>query len=660
MATNSAQLAFAVRAINEASKTLKDIDQDITGLSGTATKSSGPLSGLGSSLKTVAGIASGFVIGAGLTNLPGLLSGMTGKASDLNEAVSKVGVVFGPAARDIEKFAQDSAKNMGISETAALSAAGTFGNLFTALGMAQQPAADMSRSIVTLAGDLASFNNIGTDEALEKLRAGLLGEVEPLRALGVSFNAADVEARAFKLGLADANGEISEGAKVQARYSLIMEQTAAAQGDFARTADGLANKQRIMAAEFENLQAEIGQELLPVMLALGDFTLNTLIPTLRDIAEVVRDDVAPSFRSGLDALKPVFEFVLDHEPLLVAAIAAIGVAILVALGPGAAAVLGILALITLLGLVRDNWVEIKAKVEEFVGSVPGLETALGIAGDAVQDVITLVENLVTAVETTIALISALASGDWNEAWTLFKDLALQAVGLVVDFMKLGFADDIATALFDNRGKLFNAGVDLLTALWEGIKKYWDDALYFYFIGFPLLVVNTIGSLASTMAPLGVQLLSGFKDAASTFFFTQVVPFFSSIPGHIMSGFKGAWNAVADSINGAIPDSVGFSSGGIKIAGETVVPGFNVSIPLPNPIPRLAEGGIVTRPTFALIGEAGPEAVVPLGRGGGGGLGATFSVTIYALDGDSVRRVVPEIARELNAYLRGSGQMGLVT
>jgi len=184
-------------------------------------------------------------------------------ASDLNEAMNKVEVVFGSAADIVEEFGGTAARSVGMSERAALEAAGTFGNLFTTMGLGQKASADMSVSLVKLAGDLASFNNLNPEDVLEKLRSGLVGEVEPLRTLGINLNQAAVQAKAMEMGLADANGQLSQAALVQARYALILEQTKHAQGDFGRTSDGLANSTRILRAEFEDLQARLGQELLP-------------------------------------------------------------------------------------------------------------------------------------------------------------------------------------------------------------------------------------------------------------------------------------------------------------------------------------------------------------------------------------------------------------
>lgn len=191
-------------------------------------------------------------------------------ASDLNESLNKVEVVFGENAAAIKQWSKDAAEAFGMSRQKALEAAGTFGNLFRALGLGTPQASDMSKKLVQLAADLASFNNANPEEVLLALRSGLVGEAEPLRKFGVSLSEARVAAKAMEMGLADADGQLSDSAKAQARYAIILEDTALAQGDFARTSDGAANKQRILKAEFEDAAAKLGTALLPMFTKLTD------------------------------------------------------------------------------------------------------------------------------------------------------------------------------------------------------------------------------------------------------------------------------------------------------------------------------------------------------------------------------------------------------
>jgi hypothetical protein len=201
------------------------------------------------------------LVGKGIGMVTDFMGDSISAASDQAEALSKVTVVFGDQADEIEAWAETAAESMGMSETAALSAAGTLGNLFDALGLTDDASADMSKSITQLAADLGSFNNVSTDEALTALQSGLLGEAEPMRRFGSNLSAARVEAYALANGMAATKGSITEAVKVQARYKLMLEDTVNAQGDFARTSDGLANSQKTLDAQMADLTTTVGQFL---------------------------------------------------------------------------------------------------------------------------------------------------------------------------------------------------------------------------------------------------------------------------------------------------------------------------------------------------------------------------------------------------------------
>jgi hypothetical protein len=211
-------------------------------------------------------------------------------ASDLEETQNKVSVVFGDMSESVLKWAQDSATAFGMSKQQALEAAGTFGNLFTSMGLGKDKAAEMSTGLVELAADLASFNNLDPNVVLEKLRSGLVGEVEPLRTLNINLTMTAVKAKAVQMGLADANGEVSQAALLQARYALILEQTSNAQGDFARTSDGLANQTRILKAEFADAMATLGKNLLPIVLD-GVKAINKMLEAFNNMPPFVQKGI---------------------------------------------------------------------------------------------------------------------------------------------------------------------------------------------------------------------------------------------------------------------------------------------------------------------------------------------------------------------------------
>jgi hypothetical protein len=125
----------------------------------------------------------------------------TQDASNLNEQINKAGAVFGKAAPMIIAWSKTTARSLGISQRAALEAAGTFGNMLVPMGIARDRAAQMSKKMVGLAADMASFNNASPEETLQALRSGLAGETEPLRKFGVFLNQARIEQEALSLGL---------------------------------------------------------------------------------------------------------------------------------------------------------------------------------------------------------------------------------------------------------------------------------------------------------------------------------------------------------------------------------------------------------------------------------------------------------------------------
>jgi len=194
----------------------------------------------------------------------GGLAKTIGAASDLNETISKTGVIFGASGKAIEAWSQTSAKAMGLSRQAALDAAGTFAIFGKGAGLAGDDLVQFSEKLTGLASDLASFNNTSPEQAIEAIGAALRGEAEPIRQYGVLLDDASVKAQALSMGLYSGKGNIDQHARVLAVEAEILRQTSAAQGDFARTADGAANSQRIAKAEAENAAASMGSAFLPI------------------------------------------------------------------------------------------------------------------------------------------------------------------------------------------------------------------------------------------------------------------------------------------------------------------------------------------------------------------------------------------------------------
>jgi hypothetical protein len=179
---------------------------------------------------------------------------------------------------------------MGISNQAALEAAGTYGNLFQAFGLGQGQAQEMSTSLVQLAADMASFNNTSVDDAILALRSGLSGETEPLKKFGVALSEVRLKEEALRMGLIKTmSGTLPVAIKSQAAYSLILKDTALAQGDYARTADGTANTMKTLQAKFQDAKVALGDALMPAFRGLLKI-LNLLIPVLKAIGNFFKNN----------------------------------------------------------------------------------------------------------------------------------------------------------------------------------------------------------------------------------------------------------------------------------------------------------------------------------------------------------------------------------
>jgi hypothetical protein len=241
---------------------LADVQKFLSGMNEAETGAKGLNSKIGTYSKAmakafaVAGAAAGaFAIKVGLDGVQA--------ASDLNEEVSKAEVIFGDVSDEIKAFAKTADKALGLTQTEALKAASTFATFGKASGLVGQDLSKFSTGATKLSSDLASFYNTNADEAITAIGAALRGEAEPIRKFGVLLNDSTIKAKAMEMGLYDGTGALDLQAKSLAVYEVILDQTKDAQGDFARTSDGLAGQQKILKAQFDNLKTTIGESLLP-------------------------------------------------------------------------------------------------------------------------------------------------------------------------------------------------------------------------------------------------------------------------------------------------------------------------------------------------------------------------------------------------------------
>lgn len=234
---------------------------------------------LGSVIQTTFNVAA--VAAAAATAAIGYQIGKSIKdATDLTETISKVNTVFGSSSGEMLKWSQNAATSMGLSKQAALDAAGTIGNMFVQLGADAEIAAKTSQQMVQLSSDIASFHNVsgGAVKVLEDMQSAFRGEYDPIQKYVPAITAAAVQHKALAESGKKSADQLTALDKVLATQEIMFEQAGVAVGDFARTSGDVANQQRQLQAQMEDLRGELGQHLLPAT--------NKVLTTLNEWLEV--------------------------------------------------------------------------------------------------------------------------------------------------------------------------------------------------------------------------------------------------------------------------------------------------------------------------------------------------------------------------------------
>lgn len=207
-------------------------------------------------------------------------------ASDLAEVQNVVDVTFGSATEAINSWSKDCLAAYGMNEVSAKRYAGTIGAMLKSSGLAGDAIVDMSKDMVGLAGDMASFYNLDLETAFEKIRSGISGETEPLKQLGINMSVANLEAYALSQGIKTSYNEMSQAEQVMLRYNYLMSTTADAQGDFARTQDSYANQTRLLSESWLEFTGIMAEQLLPVLTTIVSW-LNNIVAFLTENADMV-------------------------------------------------------------------------------------------------------------------------------------------------------------------------------------------------------------------------------------------------------------------------------------------------------------------------------------------------------------------------------------
>lgn len=501
-------------------------------------------------------------------------------ASDFEENVNKVDVAFKDNAATVMAWSETALESFGLSQNSALEAASLFGDMGTAMGLSTGEAANMSTSLTGLAGDLASFKNVGIDQAQTALKGIFTGEGEALKNLGVVMQDSTLEAFALAQGTETAYDEMTQAQKVALRYAFVMDATKNAQGDFANTSDGAANSSRTLTETLKELGVSFGQVLLPV-----------ITPIIQKITELVK------WFGGLSqgtktAIVIVGGVLAALGPLLLGASSAI-MAVTAAqwllngallANPIGLIIAGIAALIA--GLVyfyntnesvRNSINAIWTSLQAFMGAAMEQISAfwathgesIMAVGEAVWGAISLlIETIMGIISGIIVTFLAIITGDWEGAWNGLKGIVESIMnwfgGLGDAFMKIG--GDIINGIIEGIKAKVTGAVDAV----KNVAKNMADAFKsFWGINSPA----TLGIEYGGYIPEGVAI--GVKD--KTIKVEQATKQMSSMAGNGMAtnGTRQTASASGSGFNFSPSITVNVNGGGVKESFSTIEQQLNL-------------------------------------------------------------------------------------
>lgn len=204
--------------------------------------------------------------------------------SNITEVQNVVDTAFKGLSGSADEWASNAMTNFGLSELSAKKYMGVFGQMNDAMGITGKTALDMAENVTGLTGDVASFYNLGTNEAYTKLKSIWTGETETLKDLGVVMTQTNLDQYALNNGFGKTTAKMTEQEKVMLRYQYVTSALSNATGDFVKTQDSWANQTRILTLRFQQLKASLGKGFIALFTPiLRGF--NNLLAGLQKVAD---------------------------------------------------------------------------------------------------------------------------------------------------------------------------------------------------------------------------------------------------------------------------------------------------------------------------------------------------------------------------------------
>lgn len=485
--------------------------------------------------------------------------------SNLTEVQNVVDTTFGNNAAQINKWAGTALEAYGLSELQAKQYTGTLGAMMKSSGITGESLVTMSTKLAGLSGDFASFYNLSQDDAFEKIRAGISGETEPLKQLGVNMSVANMEAFALAKGIKTSYNQMDQASQVALRFAYLNEVAGDAQGDFAKTLEtSYANQKRLFDTKIQETLAKIAVNLLP-MLTKRLQTANSIIDKI-DIGKIgngvaqMAEKVAgflPDILGMVQQIVPVLKEVFkqfSNSPFLPA----------------------IMTLVQqLLPVLMSTAMELG----------PVFSDIFNMVGAFLQELIPVLSQVVGSI---LPLLLPLL----NMVSSILKPL-LPVIAQIIGFLG-NIISQIASALMP----LFNALLPLIQLVADYLSFTLGNAMQ-YIMPIIQFVADRITFVINVLTELINFVVNVFSGN------------WSGAWDNIKNIFGSIWKDIVDSLKGLLNIGIGFVNsfiGGFNKIGGFVGKVIGVDIQIPT-IPTFAQGGFTNQPS--IFGEAGLEAAIPI-------------------------------------------------
>ncbi len=405
-------------------------------------------------------LLAGLGFGAAIYKLKDFVSSSIELGSNLTEVQNVVDTSFKTMSSAVNAFAKDAMYNFGLSETVAKKYMGTIGAMNNAFGFTEKASYDMAEAVTGLAGDVASFYNLESDEAFTKLKSIWTGETETLKDLGVVMTQTALDQYALNNGFGKTTAKMTEQEKVMLRFQYVTTALSDATGDFVKTQDTWANQTRVLSLRIESLKATMGQGFI-----------NLFTPILRGLNSILEklSAVAEGFKLFTESITGTTAVTQGFANVATGAATAAGNVdnITTSLQEAKKELAGF----DKISKIGDESSNISSGI-----STPA-DTNIGDMGQASGEVSSMANSIADALEPLRKLIEDWKIGDFFSVGGDVSDLVIQ----INDFI----AEAIASVNWENLGEnvgAFLRGIkwlDVLKSLWGVLDSAITGALDFY-------------------------------------------------------------------------------------------------------------------------------------------------------------------------------------